>query len=130
MKHKHVASSKYKRLKRESIDKKKMEEEVAEELGEDVFKNESSLASHRYMERQVTFVPRPPPPRETEPSPISKRHVRGAKIPPIAPKVNFDGETNMLVIFDAIRQQPAGFFLYLSHIYSKNSNKYNFYNVK
>lgn len=130
MKTKHVASGKYKKLKRESLDRKTLEKDVVEELGEDAFKNDSSLTSQRDMERQVTFVPRPPPPRENAPTPISKRHVRGAKIPPIATKVNFDGETNMLVIFDAIKQQPAGFFLYLSHIYPKNSNKYNFYNVK
>ncbi|RMZ97437.1 dynein heavy chain axonemal, partial [Brachionus plicatilis] len=130
MKQKQVQSSQYKKIKRDSMETKKLEVEVLEELGEDAFKKESSLDSHTDMERQVTFVPRPPPPRETQPTPVSKRHIRGAKIPPIAPKVNFDGETNMLVIFDAIRQQPAGFFLYLSHIYPKNSNNYNFYNVK
>lgn len=125
-----LQSSKYKKLKSDYMDAKKIEDEVMEELGEEAFNKESSLDSHRDMERQVTFVPRPPPPREAQPNPISRRHIRGAKIASILPKVNFDGETNMLVIFDQIRQQPAGFFLYLSHIYSKNSNNYNFYNVK
>ena len=98
-------------------------------MGEDAFKKESSL-DHMDVDRQVTFVPRPPPPRENAPSPISRRHIKGARIPPISQKVNFEGEKNMLVIFDAIRKQPEGFFLYLTHTYPKSSNDYNFYNVR
>ncbi|CAF0752073.1 unnamed protein product [Brachionus calyciflorus] len=123
-------ASKFKRIRRDSYDSKKIESEVIEELGEDAFKKESSLDNHMEVDRQVTFVPRPVPPKEPAPSPIGRRHIRGAKIPPITQKVNFEGVKNMLVIFDEIRKQPDGFFLYLTHIYPKNSNDYNFYNVK
>ena len=43
---------------------------------------------------------------------------------------NYEGEQNMLVIFDVIRRQHEGFFLYLTHAYPKNSVNYNFYNVR
>ena len=83
-----------------------------------------------HVDKQVTFVPRPPPPRDFTGSPIGKRHIRGAKISPVVEQLNYDGEQDMLKVIDIIRKQPAGYFLYLTHTYSKNSNDYNFYNVK
>jgi hypothetical protein len=42
----------------------------------------------------------------------------------------YDGEENMIRVFDAVRMNQPDFFVYLTHKYSKNSVKYNFYNVK
>ena len=36
----------------------------------------------------------------------------------------------MLIVFDVIKKQPSGFFLYLTHKYPKNIVNYSFYNVK
>ena len=36
----------------------------------------------------------------------------------------------MLRILEAVRKEPPDIFLYLTHIYPKNSVNYNFYNVK
>ena len=43
---------------------------------------------------------------------------------------NFENEQDMTVIFDEIKRQKPGFFLYFTHTYPKSSVNYNFYNVK
>lgn len=127
------SKNKFKKLKRNSFlesGHKRLETEAAEELGEFEFKKDSPDENGMDLERQLTFVPRIPPPREKIPSPLSKIHARGPKISPLPTKTNYEGEQNMLVVFEAIRKEPPGFFLYLTHTYSKSSNEYNFYNVK
>jgi hypothetical protein len=79
---------------------------------------------------EAKFAPVEPPPKQYFPSPIGKLHTVGPKVNPDVLKENFEGERDMLKIFEAIRRQPPGFFLYLTHTYQKSSNKYNFYNVK
>ena len=113
--------NKFKKLKRSSINKE-AEQQLDVEMNdaEYEFKNSANLK----------FVPVEPPPKEYSPSPIGKIHTVGPKVEPEVVKVNYEGERNMIKIFEAIRKQPAGFFLYLTHTYQKSSNRYNFYNVK
>ena len=106
--------------------------ETAMELGEP-----TSLADRlepiKDVEQQqdtIKFHPKPPPPREKFASPLGKMHTRTPKLVPIKQKENFEGEENMLIVFDAVRRQPPGFFLYLTHTYAKSSVNYNFYNVR
>lgn len=40
------------------------------------------------------------------------------------------GESNMGKVIDYIRQAPDGFFLYLSHLYSRNDTRHSYYNLK
>lgn len=123
--------NKYKRVKRSSIssDKKSLHADAAMEIGEiDIQNKNNNLQILESL--QPKFVPRPPKPREYAGSPLGKSHVRQSKLAPIPVKENFEGERNMLVIFDAIRRQPQGFFLYLAHVYPKNSVLYNFYSVR
>jgi hypothetical protein len=128
--------NKYKKLKRSSLSKDMSQEEaiVPEEeyqtrMDDEEFNN-NMIESEYVMTTEMKFVPVPPQPKLYFPSPIGKMHTVGAKINPDLLKENFEGERDMLKIFEAIRRQPPGFFLYLTHTYQKSSNKYNFYNVK
>jgi hypothetical protein len=104
------------------IKRKKHTHEAAIELGEDI--------DMKQDESTLKFVPHPPPPRRNVPSPIGKHHIKAPKVKRERQEDNFEGETNMLRVFDFIRNQEAGFFLYLTHTYPKNSVNYNFYEVK
>ena len=107
--------------------------EAAMELGES-----TSNTNYQYNlepvkepdQESVKFHPKAPAPREKFGSPMGKLHTRTPKLVPLKQKENFEGEENMLNVFDAVRRQPSGFFLYLTHTYAKNSVNYNFYNVR
>ena len=60
-------------------DNKLTEEAIVFDIGEI-----NHLIQNDNIDDQPKFVPRPPPPRDNMPSPLSKRHTRGPKvIPPI-----------------------------------------------
>lgn len=40
------------------------------------------------------------------------------------------GETDMGKVIDYIKLAPDGFFLYLTHSYSRNDTKHSYYNLK
>jgi hypothetical protein len=117
--------NKFKRLKRLSRDSKTHDQTINDLNGQqqDDYNDFMQTTNQK-------FVPIQEKERELIPSPIGKFHTVGPLIRPEVVKENFEGERNMLRIFEAIRRQPPGFFLYLTHTYQKSSNKYNFYNVK
>ncbi len=125
--------NKFKKLKRSSISKDQSQEDAAfvpdldEPMNED---GNNDAASEYFTTAEMKFAPVQLPPKQYFPSPIGKLHTVGPQINPDVLKQNFDGERDMLKIFEAIRRQPPGFFLYLTHTFQKSSNKYNFYNVK
>lgn len=112
-------------------DEKNLEEEVALELG---MRKKSTITdvSEKLMDidQEIKFIPLPPPIKEPIASPLGKNHTRGPRTARLTPIENYDGVQDMLIIFDAVRKQPSGYFQYFTHTYSKNSVNYNFYNVK
>lgn len=69
---------------------KRLGSEAAEELGEDHgFRKESPVEQRMEIDRQLTFVPRPPSVKEKLPSPYGRNHARGPKIAPIVHKGRF-----------------------------------------
>lgn len=112
-------------------DEKNLEVEAALELGMRK-KSTTTIMSEKLMDidHDVKFIPLPPPVKELIASPLGKNHTRGARTARLTPIENYDGVQDMLIIFDAIKRQPSGYFQYFTHTFSKNSVNYNFYNVK
>lgn len=118
--------NKFKRLKRLSVD-----QQVPDGAENQMDTQDSSeFMRQSHDADQLKFVPVKPAPKEYFPSPVSRMHTVGPQVTPPSIIESFDGERDMLRVIDSVRRQPAGFFLYLTHAYSKNSNKYNFYNLK
>ncbi len=109
---------------------KNLEDEAALELG--MNRKQYTMLSEKSMDidLDVKFMPLPPPAREAIASPLGRNHTRGARVARLVPIENYDGIQDMLIIFDAIRRQPPGYFQYFTHTYAKNSVNFNFYNVK
>ena len=117
-------------MKKSSLSHARLNMETAMELGEPGYDKLEPIRDAEQQQETIKFHPKPPPPRDKFASPMGKMHTRTPKLVPIKQKENYEGEENMLNVFDAVRRQPAGFFLYLTHTYAKTSVNYNFYNVR